>query len=91
MVIPSPIKPSIGTARGGLVKPFFPAEDSVELSSWIRPQGLVQLHVAVLAPFFHPFSLCAEAAAEREVMDVGYHEAGWSWVPLEAGEHPGLE
>lgn len=37
-------------------------------------------------------SLFAKAAAVRgKCVHMEYHEFGWSSVPLEAGEHPGVE
>lgn len=42
VVIPSLIKTSFGIDRKDLDKPFFPAEDSVQPSSWIQPQVLSQ-------------------------------------------------
>lgn len=42
VVIPSLIKTSFRTDRKDLDKSFFPAEDSVPLSSWVKPQVLLQ-------------------------------------------------
>lgn len=57
VVIPSLIKTSFGIDRKDFDKPFFPAEDSVQPSSWIQPQVLSQLSFGGCFPPHPPGSL----------------------------------
>lgn len=56
VVIPSLIKISFRINRKDLDKPFFPAEDSVQPSSWIQPQLLSQSNFGGCFPLHSPGS-----------------------------------
>lgn len=56
VAIPSLIETSFRADRKDLDKPSFPAEDSVQPSSWIQPQVLSQLSSGGCFPLHPPVS-----------------------------------